>query len=198
MYTTILAAQFTSKPHRKELVIVGDEGCGKTCLCEAFLYDNFAHKYIPTELEKHEPDNIEMDGKKLILWDTSGKKDSKQRNQAYRSEMNAVIMCFAVNNFESLRSIVANWAPEVRQFSLSVPILLVANKIDRRTENNTEVGRPDRSVVSAEEGKSVAERIGAWAYLECSSLTQEGVKEVFENAIQAAGGATIKIGEWLL
>lgn len=135
---------------------------------------------------------------KLTLWDTSGKDDNEQRNQAYHSKMNAVIMCFAVNDFESLQNVVVRWAPEVRQFSLSVPIVLVANKIDRRTENNTEVGRLDRSVVSTEEGESVAEKIGAWCYLECSSLTQEGVKNVFENAVQAARGATIKIGECLL
>ena len=40
--------------------------------------------------------------------------------------------------------------------------------------------------VSSDEGKEMAQRINAYAYLECSAKFNEGVKEVFETATRAA------------
>lgn len=40
--------------------------------------------------------------------------------------------------------------------------------------------------VKSEEGKDMAQRIGAFGYLECSAKTKDGVREVFEMATRAA------------
>ena len=40
--------------------------------------------------------------------------------------------------------------------------------------------------VKPEEGRAMAEKINAYAYLECSAKTKEGVREVFEQATRAA------------
>lgn len=40
--------------------------------------------------------------------------------------------------------------------------------------------------VKAEEGREMANRIGAFGYLECSAKTKDGVREVFEMATRAA------------
>lgn len=40
--------------------------------------------------------------------------------------------------------------------------------------------------VKPEEGRNMAEKINAFAYLECSAKTKEGVREVFETATRAA------------
>ncbi|XP_036620018.1 transforming protein RhoA-like isoform X2 [Trichosurus vulpecula] len=37
-----------------------------------------------------------------------------------------------------------------------------------------------------EEGRDMANRIGAFAYMECSAKTKDGVREVFEMATRAA------------
>ena len=40
-------------------------------------------------------------------------------------------------------------------------------------------------VVSYMQGKSMAKSIGALTYLECSAMAQEGVKDVFDEAIRS-------------
>ena len=69
-----------------------------------------------------------------------------------------------------------------------MPILLVGNKVDLRDDPETikEFAKRGRSPVKWEEGYAMAKRIGAYAYLECSAKTREGVRQVFEIAARAA------------
>lgn len=49
-----------------------------------------------------------------------------------------------------------------------------------------EMRRKSQRFISSREGSEVAHEIGARKYLECSSLTGEGVDDVFEAATRAA------------
>ena len=49
-----------------------------------------------------------------------------------------------------------------------------------------ELAKMKQAPVKAEEGRAVAEKVGAFAYLECSAKSKEGVREVFETATRAA------------
>lgn len=40
--------------------------------------------------------------------------------------------------------------------------------------------------VKPEEGRAMAEKISAFAYLECSAKSKDGIREVFETATRAA------------
>lgn len=98
------------------------------------------------------------------------------------------LICFAVDSPDSLKNIPEKWVPEVVNFCPNVPFLLIGNKKDLRHDECTrqELQKTKQLPVSLEEGRAMAEKVGAWAYIECSAKLNEGVQEVFEYATRAA------------
>ena len=97
-------------------------------------------------------------------------------------------MCFSIDSPNSLKNIQEKWTPEVRHFCPNVPIVLVGNKKDLRYNEQIcrELANSNQKPVRTEEGRAMAERIGAFAYLECSARNNDGVREVFETATRVA------------
>lgn len=174
---------------RKKLVIVGDGACGKTCLLIVFSKDQFPEVYVPTVFENYVAD-IEVDGKQveLALWDTAGQEDYDRLRPLSYPDTDVILMCFSIDSPDSLENIPEKWTPEVRHFCPTVPIVLVGNKKDLRFDDATrrELAKSKQEPVKTEDGRAMAEKIGAYAYLECSAKLNEGVREVFETATRAA------------
>jgi len=174
---------------RKKLVIVGDGACGETCLLIVFSKDQFPEVYVPTVFENYVAD-IEVDTKQveLALWDTAGQEDYDRLRPLSYPDTDVILMCFSIDSPDSLENIPEKWTPEVRHFCPSVPIILVGNKKDLRHDNSTlrELGKMKQQPVTVEEGNAMADKIGAYGYMECSARTKDGVREVFELATKAA------------
>ena len=68
------------------------------------------------------------------------------------------------------------------------PFLLVGTKMDLRSnaEVLTRLSAENAKPVTTLEGARLAEELGAAKYLECSALTQQGLKAVFDEAIKTA------------
>ena len=99
---------------RKKLVIVGDGGCGKTCLLIVFSRDQFPDVYVPTVFENYVAD-FEVDGKQveLALWDTAGQEDYDRLRPLSYPDTDIVLLCFAIDAPDSLSNVVDKWYPEV-------------------------------------------------------------------------------------
>ncbi len=69
-----------------------------------------------------------------------------------------------------------------------VPVILVGLKKDLRDDPlaQEEMRKKSFQFVTESEGHQASREIGARRYLECSSLTGEGVDDVFEAATRAA------------
>ena len=69
-----------------------------------------------------------------------------------------------------------------------MPILLVGLKKDLRDDPlaQEEMRKKSLHFTTSKDGNDAAHEIGARKYLECSSLTGEGVDDVFEAATRAA------------
>ena len=174
---------------RKKLVIVGDGACGKTSLLFVFSKDEFFDYYEPTVFDNYLTE-IEVNGKlvELVLWDTAGQESYDRLRPLSYPDTDVILMCFSIDNPDSLANISEKWAPEVRHFCPNVPIILAGNKKDLRNDENTkrELSKTKQEPVKSEEGSFICERIKAYAYLECSAKTREGVRDVFETAAKAA------------
>merc|ERR1712002_534984 len=170
-------------------VIVGDGACGKTCLLIVFSKDQFPEVYVPTVFENYVAD-IEVDGRQveLALWDTAGQEDYDRLRPLSYPDTDVILMCFSIDSPDSLENIPEKWTPEVRHFCPNVPIILVGNKKDLRSDSGTirELQKMKQQPVTNEDGQAMADKIGAYGYLECSARTKEGVREVFELATRAA------------
>ena len=174
---------------RKKLVIVGDGACGKTCLLATFSKDEFPEVHVPTVFETDVAD-IEVEGTlvELALWDTAGQEDYDRLRPLSYPDTDVILMCFSIDNPDSLANILEKWTPEVRHFCPNVPIILVGNKKDLKNDENTkrELSKMKQEPVKSEDGSLICERIKAYAYLECSAKTREGVRDVFTTAAKAA------------
>ena len=169
---------------KKKLVIVGDSGSGKTCLLASFSKEEFPTIEVPAVLDTFVI-NIEVEGKvtvELELCDTAGQEGNGKLRQLLYPDTDVVLLVFAINSRDSLKNITKNWNPELKHFCNDRRKVLVGTKKDLRcvAEEKANVD------VSPEKGRLMAERIGAFAYIECSAKNKEGVQEVLETAARAA------------
>ena len=87
-------------------------------------------------------------------------------------------------SFENVR---AKWFPEVSHHCPNTPIILVGTKLDLRDDMKTLEKLKERKLqpITYPQGLAMAKEIASVKYLECSALTQKGLKNVFDEAIRA-------------
>ncbi|KAL8705072.1 MAG: hypothetical protein Q9201_001798 [Fulgogasparrea decipioides] len=190
------ATNLTQPPsYSKKFVVVGDGGCGKTCLLISYSQGYFPEKYVPTVFENYiTHTNHQPSGKtvELALWDTAGQEEYDRLRPLSYPETDLIFVCFAIDCPNSLENVVDKWYPEVLHFCPTTPLILVGLKSDLRTKRvcidllKTQGLTP----VTSEQGQRVAKQMGA-IYVECSSKEMKGVDEVFELAVNTAVGQEI-------
>ncbi|ESR58698.1 hypothetical protein CICLE_v10023530mg [Citrus x clementina] len=159
-------------------VTVRDGAVGKTCLLISYTGNTF-----PTDLAFA---NVMVDGwtVNLGLWNTAGQEDyNRLRPLSYRGA-DVFILAFSLISRPSYENISKKWVPELRHYAPSVPIVLVGTKLDLREDRQFHLDYPGAYTISTEQGQKLKKQIGALAYVECSSKTQQNVKIVFDAAIK--------------
>nr|CAD2186694.1 unnamed protein product [Meloidogyne enterolobii] len=80
------------------------------------------------------------------------------------------------------------WVPEIAHHSPKTPFLLVGTQVDLREDGTTieRLAKNKQRPIQPELGEKLAKELKAIKYVECSALTQKGLKNVFDEAIMAA------------
>ncbi|OOQ88005.1 GTP-binding protein rhoC [Penicillium brasilianum] len=182
------ATNITQPPsYSKKFVVVGDGGCGKTCLLISYSQGYFPEKYVPTVFENYITQTTHRASGKtveLALWDTAGQEEYDRLRPLSYPETDLLFVCFAIDCPASLENVVDKWYPEVLHFCPTTPIILVGLKSDLRNKRTCIelLKTQGLTPITPEQGRGVAQRMGA-TYVECSSKEMRGVDEVFAQAV---------------
>ena len=167
-------------------VLVGDGAVGKTCLLISYTTNNFPVDYVPTVFDNYAV-NVNFGNKsiKLSLWDTAGQNEYDRLRPLSYTNTDVILICFSCIYPPSFESILTKWHPEIQYYCCNVPYILVGTKIDQR-DNQQKFYAQHLEPISYQQGLELSNKIGASMYLECSALTQKGIKNVFDEAIREA------------
>ncbi|KDQ12660.1 hypothetical protein BOTBODRAFT_78455, partial [Botryobasidium botryosum FD-172 SS1] len=133
--------------------------------------------YAPTTYEIYHVDVIMNEREISIdLYDTSGQEEYDRIRPLGYPDTDVALIAYAIDSPYSLSNITYK-LPEIRHFVPEVSVILVGCKKDLRTDEKTikELASTGESAVTYDEGLAFAREIGATAFVECSSLTDEGI-----------------------
>ncbi len=160
----------------RKVVIVGDQGVGKTSLLLRYTKNTFQESYYATvgadfAMKEEKLDN----GRRiqLYLWDLAGNPTFRVMRQYYFQGAHAVIICFALDDPRSFETIKANLKEIGRAGSQNLPVIIAGTKADLVQA----IGQAEIDKLCKDEGLP---------YVRTSAKMGENVHELFLKAATAA------------
>jgi Ras-related C3 botulinum toxin substrate 1 len=133
--------------------------------------------------------NVIVDQKtvSLGLWDTAGQEDYDRLRPLSYPQTDVFLICFSIISPTSYQNVRSKWYPEVTHHCPDTKMILVGTKLDLRDDPDTiqRLREKGHEPITTEKGHQLAKDIGAARYMECSALTQKGLKQVFDAAIKS-------------
>lgn len=156
-------------------VVIGDGAVGKTCLLINYTSNIFHKDYIPTVFDNYTA-NVMINNEiiQLSLWDTAGQEDFDKLRPLSYNLTDVFILCFSLISKISYNNISNKWIQEIKLYCPNAKIILVGTQKDMRNFMTNSI---DYS-----EGFKLYEKIKADRYIECSSVTGENIKNIFDEA----------------
>lgn len=164
-----------------KIVLCGEGFVGKSTIRERYLGISFRPNYLQTIGADYATKNqvYTNDGQSLRLqiWDLAGQQKFSNIREAFYKGTDGVILVFDVSNPSTADKLV-DWINEIRKsVQEPVPIILVGNKIDLRS---------DIECLSTEKGKELAQLLSQtfnnpFQFIESSAKTGENIENIFES-----------------
>jgi small GTP-binding protein len=172
-----------------KVVVVGDGAVGKTCLLWSYSKQEIPPDYVPTVFDNYVVKlQVGTEDVTLQLWDTAGQEDLENIRVLSYTNTDVFLICFSVVEPTSLANVASKWLPELRKYVKDPRFILVGTKKDLRSDDATllRLSQEGQKPVQTQDGKAAATEIKANCYLECSAMQQDGVKQIFDQALQVA------------
>ena len=169
---------------------MGDCAVGKTSMLITYTFGSFPTEYMPNYFDTYSKNFLVEDNPvSLHIHDTAGQEDNDRFRPLSCPGTDVFLICFSVISQSSFQNVRTKWLPEIQHFCPEVSFILVGTEIDLRNDERvlSKLEKQGEAPITFEQGEDLAMEINAANYAECSSLTQEGLEEVFEKtAIEAA------------
>ena len=163
--------------------MLGDSLVGKTSIVNTFLNIEFTENNLMTiGTDKMESYMKMNDGNelKVIIWDTAGQERFHSIAKSTIKNAQGIIVSFDMTKRKTFENVNV-WLNEIRENSVSIPIVLFGNKCDLK----------EKRTVKKEEAEKLAEA-NHLAYFETSAKLdiniKEGFKKICEDAYAKSGG----------
>jgi cell division control protein 42 len=117
----------------------------------------------------------------LMLFDTASDPEYESLRPLTYPGTDIFLICFSLPDRQAWNAVREKWVPEIEHHLPDTPFLLVGTKMDLRTDDRLEMLRFD-------EGEMLAKEMRGEKYCECSALTGEGVKAVFDQVTSRGRG----------
>jgi len=172
-------------------VILGDGAVGKTCMLISYTTESFPTEYVPI-VSANYVTNVMVDGRPISLdiWDTAGQEEYDRVRPLSYPNTDVFIICYSTTSRTSLEKVKGKWLPEIRVYKPNTPVVLVGTKCDVRKNSKDHKKLHSKGLectfVDADNAKKVGDELGAARVMQCSAKTQEGLENVFGEAIKVA------------
>jgi small GTP-binding protein len=161
--------------------ILGSAGVGKSSLINRYVDRKFSEDYKPTlgaSIIAKDVDLVSATTRykvRLVLWDIAGQEKYESVRAMYFQGCVGAILCYDVTRLPSFQEVEFKWLKDFRTYAMQgSAYLLIGNKSDLE----------DMRKVSTDEGKGLAGRINASAFIETSAKTGENVNECFSALVK--------------
>lgn len=164
------------------IVVVGDEGVGKTSIIEVLITNHFESVVQPVLPVVVVPEDATPEHVHVSIVDTPGGPSGLPKVNESVESADVVVLVYSVDDLSSIENVKNVWLKKFREAAVSVPIILVGNKIDlrggiadpRASENMEAFIKPIMDNYREVE-----------VCIECSAKTVSNIPEVFYFAQKA-------------
>ena len=157
-----------------KLIVVGNQGTGKSCILNRFVNETFEENYQATIGLDFQSKNITIHDQdvRLILYDTAGQEKFRSLIPMYIREAQIILLIYDISDRESFDSM-PKWIQEVIDVKNTDSVLvLIGNKNDLEKDRK----------VTYEEGKKFAEE-NKFIFEEVSAKSGNNFETLFEVKI---------------
>ena len=181
---------YNLKEEKVKMVIVGDGATGKTVANVVAMGHGFPDVYVPTVCEIWA---LKIGKVQLAILDTAGQEDYARLRPLSYPDTHVAVLAFSIANPDSLVNVKyqvtklcrcppnngmltrQQWLPEVAHFLPGVLFIVAGLQLDTRY---TPGSSPTTTYA---EGLSMAKSLNAAAYVECTALTNTGIRDLYNT-----------------
>jgi Ras-related protein Rab-8A len=168
-----------------KLLMIGESGCGKTCLVLRYTIDSITPTFLTTVGIDFKIKTVVLDGKriKLQIWDTGGQERFRSITTSYLRGAQGIFLVYDVTDRLTFTSI-RRWMGIIQtNADVNVNTILVGNKCDM----------VEQRVVSRDEGEALAKEYNIH-FVETSAKLDQNVQTAFITVVTDVIGRLVTDG----